>query len=272
MRVLESVRKEKDDAIGGQQYEYAAELRDREVRLEEQLEGQKTEWEGKQPPERPVVNDDCRELNFTNEGGIGGTTRLLKNIAGLWLAQECRRIWRQGGRDFGWDELVQLAAAAPHGRSLVMPDDPRFVAPDDMPRAIADFCRETGQPVPDGPGPIIRCVLESLALRYRMVLDWLESLVGGPLPTIHIVGGGAQNRLLCQMTADACGRRVMAGPVEGTAIGNVLVQAIAARSIGSMAEARQVIRHSFPVETYEPQDSAVWQASIARFTRLASPA
>lgn len=226
---------------------------------------------GVEVPE-PVVTDRCRELNFTNEGGIGGTTRLLKNIAGLWLVQECRRIWRQAGHEYNWSELVRLADESPGCRSLIAPDDPRFVAPADMPQTIADFCRETGQRVPTTPGAIIRCVLESLALRYRMVLGWLEQLIGGPIRTIHIVGGGAQNRLLCQMTADACNRPVVAGPFEGTAIGNVLVQAIAAGSVGSIAEARQVIRRSFPVETYEPREPDLWLEAQTRFERLSAGA
>lgn len=224
---------------------------------------------GVEVPE-PVVNERCRALNFTNEGGIGGTTRLLKNIAGLWLVQECRRLWRQAGHDYGWSQLVQMAEEAPARLSLIVPDDAGFVAPPDMPQAIAEFCRKTRQPVPETPGATIRCVLESLALRYRMVLGWLEDLIGGPIHTIHIVGGGAQNRLLCQMAADACNRQVVAGPIEGTAIGNVLVQAIAAGAIGSVADARQVIRQSFPVETYSPQYPMLWNEAYERFERLAA--
>jgi rhamnulokinase len=217
---------------------------------------------------QPVVTDKCRQLNFTNEGGVGGTTRLLKNIAGLWLVQECRRVWKLAGNDLGFDELVRRAAASPPLVSLVDPDDARFVAPADMPAALREFCQQTGQPVPDGEGAVVRCALESLALRYRLVLGWLEELIGGRISTIHIVGGGAQNRLLCQMAADATARRVLAGPVEATAIGNVLLQAVAANHIGSIPQAREVIRRSFDVEEYTPQNTAPWDAAFQRFQGL----
>jgi rhamnulokinase len=218
---------------------------------------------------QPVVNDKCRELNFTNEGGVGDTIRLLKNIAGLWLLQECRRIWKQEGQDLSWDALVQQAAAAKPLVSLVAPDDNRFVAPKDMPAAIRAFCQETGQVVPETAGAMVRCVLESLALRYRMVLGWLRELTGAPIQTIHIVGGGTQNRLLCQMAADACNCRVVAGPVEATAIGNIMMQAVSAGDLHSIAEARDVIRQSFEVEEYLPQNPAGWDDAYARFQKLA---
>lgn len=216
----------------------------------------------------PVINERSSGLNFTNEGGVGGTTRLLKNIAGLWLLQECRRIWQQQGRAYAWDQLVSLAAAAPPLVSLVDPDDPSFVAPAEMPAAIADYCRKSGQPVPADDGAMARCVLESLALRYRLVGGWLKELMQGPLHTVHIVGGGAQNRLLCQMAADACGSTVVAGPVEATAIGNVVMQAVALGDIGSVAEGRDVIRDSFGAETFEPRETAPWNEAFARFEQL----
>ncbi len=218
---------------------------------------------------QPVVNDKCRELNFTNEGGVGDTIRLLKNIAGLWLLQECRRIWKQEGRDLSWDVLVQQAAAAQPLVSLVAPDDNRFVAPKDMPAAIRGFCQETGQVVPETAGATVRCVLESLALRYRMVLGWLRELTGASIRTIHIVGGGTQNRLLCQMAADACNCRAVAGPIEATAIGNIMMQAVSAGDLRSIAEARDVIRQSFEVEEYLPQNPAGWDDAYARFQKLA---
>lgn len=201
---------------------------------------------------QPVITPLCREYNFTNEGGVGGTTRLLKNIAGLWLIQECRRIWNLQGHHYGWDRLVEMAEHAEPLRSVIDPNDSSFVAPADMPAAIADFCRRTGQPVPETEGAVVRCALESLAVCYRRVLGWLEELVGHRLNTIHIVGGGVQNRLLCQMAADACGRTVVAGPVEATALGNVLMQAIACGDLPSIAAAREVVERSFPVERYEP--------------------
>lgn len=214
---------------------------------------------------RPVINQRCSELNFTNEGGVGGTTRLLKNIAGLWLLQECRRTWQAQGRAYGWEDLVERAAAAPPLVSLIDPDDPSFVAPDDMPAAIAGFCQRTSQPVPADDGAMARCVLESLALRYRLVGNWLRELAGGPSGTLHIMGGGAQNRLLCQMAADACGCPVVAGPVEATALGNLLMQAVSWGDVGTIAEGRELIGRSFDVETYEPANTQRWDEAFARF-------
>lgn len=216
----------------------------------------------------PVVTELCSRLNFTNEGGVGGTTRLLKNIAGLWLVQECRRVWKQGGAEFGWSHLVDLAERSPPLVSLINPDHPSLVAPTDMVAAIRSLCQSTGQATPQTEGAVIRCALESLALRYRMVLGWLEQLTGKRIDTIHIVGGGTQNKLLCQMAADACNRRVVAGPIEATAIGNVMMQAVSAGDVSSIAQAREVIRDSFAVERYEPHHAAPWDDAFARFQRL----
>ena len=216
----------------------------------------------------PVVTELCSRLNFTNEGGVGGTTRLLKNIAGLWLVQECRRVWKQGGAEFGWSHLVDLAERSPPLVSLINPDHPSLVAPTDMVAAIRSLCQSTGQATPQTEGAVIRCALESLALRYRMVLGWLEQLTGKRIDTIHIVGGGTQNKLLCQMAADACNRRVVAGPIEATAIGNVMMQAVSAGDVSSIAQAREVIRDSFAVERYEPRHAAPWDDAFARFQRL----
>ncbi len=216
----------------------------------------------------PIVNDKCLALNFTNEGGVGGTTRVLKNICGLWMVQECRRHWNQAGVNYSWDHLTREAAEAPPLISLVNVDDNSFMAPGDMPESIRAYCRRTSQRVPSDVGPVIRCALESLALRYRQVLGWLEELVGGRIETIHIVGGGTQNRQLCQMAADACQRRVVAGPVEATAIGNVMMQAVAAGAVGSIAEAREVVRRSFSVEEYTPRDSAAWDAAYERYGHI----
>jgi rhamnulokinase len=217
---------------------------------------------------QPVINDHCLALNVTNEGGVGDTTRLLKNIAGLWLVQECRRVWNQQGRNYGWDELSRLSAEARPLASVIDPDDPTFLAPADMPQAIREFCRRTGQSVPQTDGAVIRCALEGLALKYRQVLAWLEQLVGGRIETIHIVGGGTQNRQLCQMTADACNRRVVAGPVEATAVGNLMMQAVAAGDVASIPEAREIIRRSFAVEEYRPGKTAPWDEAFQRFTAL----
>ncbi|QDU28437.1 Rhamnulokinase [Anatilimnocola aggregata] len=217
---------------------------------------------------QPIINDRMYQLNFTNEGGVGGTTRVLKNIAGLWLVQQCRQLWKQQGHEFGWEELTRRAGETQPLLSLVDPDAPAFVAPRDMPAAIREYCQQTGQPVPQSEGAVIRCALESLALRYRMVLGLLEELVGGELKTIHIVGGGSLNRLLCQMTADCCNRRVVAGPVEATAIGNVMLQAVTDGTVGSIAQAREVIRHSFSVQQYLPQNTWPWNGAYERFMQL----
>ena len=219
---------------------------------------------------RPVVNDSVLKLNFTNEGGVGGTTRLLKNITGLWLVQECRRVWNQAGENLDWEALNQLSAAAAPLRSFVNPDAADFLAPGDMPEAIRAFCRKTGQPVPEEKGAVLRCALESIAMKFRHVLGMCEELAGGRIETIHIVGGGTKNRQLCQAAADACGRRVVAGPVEATAIGNLMMQAVAAGDVASIAEAREVIRRSFPVDEYVPQNTAAWDEAYGRFLKTVS--
>jgi len=217
---------------------------------------------------RPVVTDQVLQLNFTNEGGVGNTIRLLKNICGLWLVQECRRTWNLAGRNYTWEDLNQLSAAAQPLGALIDPDAPEFLAPDDMPEAIRTFCRRTGQTAPASEGEIIRCALDSIALKFRHVLAMCEQLAGGRIEVIHIVGGGTQNKQLCQAAADACARRVLAGPVEATATGNVMMQAIAAGDVGSIAEARQIIRRSFAVDEYLPRDTAAWDEAYAKFVDL----
>lgn len=216
----------------------------------------------------PLINDKVLEINFTNEGGVDGTTRFLKNIMGLWLVQECRRVWERADKVYSYDELTRLAEAAPPFASLVNPDDTSFMLPPDMPAALGEFCRRTGQPVLTEPGAVVRCALESLALRYRWVLERLEELHGRRFDAIHVVGGGCQNTLLCQLTADACNRTVLAGPVEATAIGNVLTQAIGLGVLGSLVEAREVVRRSFEVTTYTPRDPKNWDGPYARFLRF----
>ena len=216
----------------------------------------------------PLTDERTLAVNFTNEGGVGGTIRLLKNIMGLWLVQECRRAWERGGVTYDYAALTKLAEAATPFASIVNPDDASFMLPTSMPSAIADYCKKTGQIVPVEPGDVVRCALESLALRYRWVLERLEELVGKKLNTIHIVGGGCQNTLLCQLTADACNRPVVAGPVEATAIGNVLVQALGLGLLGSLAEGRAVVRRSFEVRTYEPTQAERWGEPYRRFLRM----
>ncbi|NLX37489.1 MAG: rhamnulokinase [Chloroflexi bacterium] len=217
---------------------------------------------------QPVINDDSLAFNFTNEGGVSGTIRLLKNIMGLWLLQECRRTWAAQGRDWGYDDLTQLAAAAPAFGALVEPDHHDFLRPGDMPTLLCDFCQRTGQQAPRSEGEIVRCILESLALKYRWTLDKLERMQGRRLDTIHVVGGGSQNRLLCQLTADATQRVVVAGPVEATATGNVLLQAISRGELASLQEAREVVRASFDLTTYHPGPAAPWDDAYERFLHL----
>lgn len=199
----------------------------------------------------PIINEDALALNFTNEVGAGGTIRLLKNIAGLWLLQECRRDWALKGREYSYEELTRLAAEAPPSKTILNPDV--FLQPGHMPDQIVKYCNDTGQSVPEQPGPMCRTILESLAHTYKKVLDMLERLIGCRIETIHIVGGGSRNQLLNQLTADITRRAVIAGPSEATAAGNVLVQAIGSGTISGLEEARDVIRRSFPPQSFSPR-------------------
>ncbi len=220
---------------------------------------------------RPCIDERSRAANFTNEGGVGGTVRFLKNLCGLWLVQECRRHWARHGDEDSYDELARLAAAAPAFRSLVDVDDPAFAAPGDMPARIQARCRATGQPVPESKGEIVRTALDSLALKYRYVLEQAEGILGRRLSPIHVVGGGSRNRLLCQLAADATGRPVVAGPVEATAAGNVLMQALALGRLGSLADLREVVRRSFEIVAYEPRPQAALEDAYARLLALVEP-
>ncbi len=219
----------------------------------------------------PLINDRVAELNFTNEGGVGGTIRFLKNIAGLWLVQECRRSWRRAGHDYSYFDLTQQAAGSSGNVAFVEPDAPDFVAPPDMPEAIRDYCRRTGQTPPEGVGAMVRCCLTSLALKYRWTLERLEELRGAPLEVLHIVGGGTQNKLLSRLTADCLQRPVITGPVEATAIGNILVQATARGELGGLDDIRAVVRRSFPLETFAPDADAKdhWDEAYGRYLALA---
>lgn len=216
----------------------------------------------------PLINEKALRYNYTNEGGVGGTIRFLKNIMGLWLVQECRRQWEKEGKTFDYIELTKLAGQAKGLQSLVNPDHQPFLSPGEMPSKIAAFCSSTKQTAPNSPGEFVRACLDSLALTYRRTLEGLEDLLGKRIDVIHIVGGGCQNELLNQMTADACGRTVVAGPVEATAIGNILVQAMAVGEIKSLSDARQVVRASFPVKTYEPNDTKAWDTAYQTFRKL----
>ena len=215
---------------------------------------------------RPMISDATLAANITNEGGVAGTTRLLKNVMGLWLVQECRQSWSQQGQALTYEELMTLAERAKPFTAFIDPDDERFLRPGDIPAKLRMACRETGQPEATDPGQVVRVILESLALKYRRVLGQLEAATESRVDVIHTVGGGAQNRLLCQMTADATGRPLFAGPVEATAIGNLIVQAIALGELGSVVDGRELVRNSFPVDEYEPGSD--WAEPAARFDAL----
>ncbi|NTU81133.1 MAG: rhamnulokinase [Chloroflexales bacterium] len=216
----------------------------------------------------PLLSEAARRLNFTNEGGVAGTIRFLKNVGGLWLLQECQRRWEREGQRYSWPDLVALADGAPALRSLVDPDAPEFLNPGDMPAALRDYCRRTGQLEPVSVGALVRCCLESLALKYRWVVEALEALTGRRIETVRVVGGGSQNALLCQLTADACKRRVVAGPVEATAMGNILVQAVATGHLPDIAAGRQASARSTTQLVYKPRDAGDWDAAIVGFEAL----
>jgi rhamnulokinase len=216
----------------------------------------------------PIINDLSLKLNYTNEIGYGGSIRLLKNIIGMWLIQECRREWEVEGDVLDYETMTQLAGEAEPFRSLIHPVDPRFVPPGGMPDRIAAFCRETGQAVPESKGAILRCALESLALLYRKSLQDIETMTGNRVDVLHIVGGGSRNRLLNQWTANALNRRVVTGPIEATAAGNILIQALGLGHLDSIEDARKVVANSFPTETFEPADQAKWDKAYATFQSL----
>lgn len=217
---------------------------------------------------QPIINAESREKNFTNEIGIGGSIRFLKNIVGLWIVQESRRAWEKAGESYAFAELSRLATEAPPLRSLINPTCTRFAKPGDMPQKVADYCRSTGQPVPETPGQIIRTVYESLALLYSVTLENIEKLTGKKINRIHIVGGGSQDKLLNQFTASATGRTVLAGPVECTAIGNILIQSLAMGDIKSHVDLRRTVSDSFPLETFKPANESAFAEARKRFAAL----
>lgn len=216
----------------------------------------------------PIINDTVSELNYTNERGVRGSTRLLKNIGGLWIFQQIRAALQRRDISVSWDTMVRQAEAAPPLSLLIDPDDPRFVAPDDMIDAIGSYAKETNQAEIGDHGTLYRAALEGLALRYRVCLASLERIVGGHIKTIHVVGGGSLNSLLCQMTADACNRTVIAGPVEATATGNVLMQMIGTGRLSGVDEARAVVRASFAPKVYQPHNTQIWDQAADRFLAL----
>ncbi len=216
--------------------------------------------------DEPVITPEALRLNFTNEGGVSGTTRLLKNVMGLWMLQSCRRTWNTpGGHADDHAELMELAARQEPFCCLVDPDHPSFLCPTDMPAAIAQFCTRTHQPAPESPAGFARAILESLAFKYRLVLASLEKLTGKRVERVRVIGGGARNRLLNQLTADATGRTVLAGPVEATALGNVGMQLLATGAASSLQEVRAIVDRSYPLEVFEPLDTEKWNRQAERF-------
>ena len=218
--------------------------------------------------DEPVINAASLAFNFTNEGGVNNTIRFCKNIAGMWFVQELRRAWALEGEDLSYDEITQLAAQAKPLQCIIEPDARDFFGTGDMPEHIRAYCLRTGQYVPQTKGEFARCALESIACKYRWVLERMEETLGYCLEPIHIVGGGTKNKFLSQLTADATGRTVITGPVEATAIGNLIVQAIALGDIASLDQARALIRESFPLHVFQPQNHTQWADAYARFCAL----
>jgi rhamnulokinase len=216
----------------------------------------------------PCVTPQALEFNFTNEGGVFGTWRLSKNIMGLWLMQECRRSWARSGDDLSYDEINRLVGEARPFLAVVDPDHTSFLHPGDMPERIRKFCQTSGQPIPQTKGEIVRVALESIAVKYRWVLERLENLTGVRLEPLHIIGGGIKNHLLNQFAADATSRTVITGPIEATAIGNILMQAIALGHIGSLDEARGMVRHSFVPQIVDPVPSDAWDEAYERLIKV----
>ncbi|MCA9836717.1 MAG: rhamnulokinase, partial [Trueperaceae bacterium] len=222
--------------------------------------------------DEPIVTEAALNYNFTNEGGVMGKIRFLKNVMGLWLLQESRRQWQREGKEYSWEDLLNLAEKAEPFWAIIDPDATDFLGHGDMPANIRAYCKRTGQTEPQDVGSIIRCCLESLVLRYRWVIEALEELSGQTITHIRIVGGGSQNRLLNQFTADACNRTVITGPIEATALGNIMMQAIATGHIDSLENGRKAIAASQMQETFTPTPNAAWDEALSRFKRLLATA
>ncbi len=220
--------------------------------------------------DKPQINPEVMSANFTNEVGYGRSVRFLKNIVGLWIVQECRRHWEQEGAAYSYAELTRLAGEAQPLRSLIHPGDERFIGPGQMPAKVQAYCRETGQPVPETPGQIVRCVLESLALLYKQSLTEINELTGRCIDTLYIVGGGSKNQHLNQFAANATGLEIIAGPAEATAFGNIMVQAAADGQLGSIWEVREKVRASTPLQRFHPEETERWDDAFARFCGLFS--
>ena len=218
--------------------------------------------------DEPIINNTTYDDQFTNEGGVEGKIRLLKNLMGLWILQECRRQWQRDGVTLDYTTITKMAADAVAFEGIINPNNASFFAPGDMPARVNDYLSKTGQTSTDDKGQICRIILESLALKYRWTIEKLEKLSGKPIDTLHIVGGGTQNKLLNQFAANAINRKVVTGPIEATACGNILMQAIATKTVSSLAEGRKLIGNSFEVETYLPDDAQTWNDAYTKATSL----
>ena len=215
----------------------------------------------------PLVSEATLAMNFTNEGGVDGTTRFLKNIMGMWLIQECKRIWDEE-KEFEWQEIVDMCMDEEHFRCFINPDNPVFLNPGNMPQAIKEYCAQTGQKVPENKGQVARCIYDSLVLKYKFTIEQIESVTGKKIEKLHIIGGGANNEMMNQLTADAIGIPVYAGPTEATAIGNLMIQARALGAVGTLGEIREVVRNSFDVKIYDPNPTLDWETAYEAFKKL----
>lgn len=216
----------------------------------------------------PYINELTERYNFTNEGGVEGTTRLLKNITGMWILEQCLRKWKAEGRDYSYPEIVKMAAEAAPFRTMIDPDDASFAAPGDMPAAIRAYCQRTGQPTPADDRAMIRAIFESLALKYRLVLDRFRALAPFPIERLHVIGGGSKNDLLNQFTADSTGIPVTAGPSEATAVGNIMLQARAAGCVDTLQQMRSLIARCIPTEEFLPRQNTGWEEAYDRFRTI----
>lgn len=215
-----------------------------------------------------IINEDSFTAGFTNEGGVGGTIRYLRNIMGMWLLERCRQSWENKGQPTEYTELLQQASAATPFRSIINPDDHLFLNPPDMPDAITEYCRNTQQPVPENNGAYVRCILESLALKYLYVIQKMNSMRPENIELLHVIGGGSQNKMLNQFISNALGIPVITGPVEGTAIGNIVMQAITAGEIKDIPAARRIVADSFPLERFEPENHGLWKNQYEKIKSL----
>lgn len=218
--------------------------------------------------DRPIVNETSMNINITNEGGYGESTGFLKNIIGLWLIQESRRQWQRQGEDYSYADLEKKALAAEPFKCFIDPDAPEFVPHGNIPKRVQDFCKRTGQCVPETVGEIMRCIYESLAMKYRLTFEKLRECTGRDYPVIHVIGGGTKDTLLCRLTAASCNRTVKAGPIEATVMGNITVQLMSDGSVKNIGQARKIVADSSELKTYEPENTADWERAYAEFLKI----